>query len=178
MDTSNNQHKRKKISRRDVLKAMAIVAGGVALNHLRTELVNTQAQGDEPMFNTDVFLPVVSKGSSKSKGKVVHVHAQNAITWSGQSRYWEHVEQGVVNEMVNRGVMELTGAATVANAWRELLPGYQPGKKIALKVNFNNCQSCSSTNPFIDALIHPVNAVVVGLEQIGVVRADVCVFYV
>jgi hypothetical protein len=176
MHTSENPHKPMKISRREVLKAMAIVAGGVALNHVRIELGNSQAKGDESVLNTEVYLPLVTKYGSKSVGKVVHVHAQNATTWSGQSSYWEHVEQGVVNEMVNRGVVELTGAATVANAWQELLPGYQPGRKIALKVNFNNCQSCSSTSAVIDALIHPVNAVVNGLEQIGVVRADVCVF--
>jgi uncharacterized protein (DUF362 family) len=107
---------------------------------------------------------------------VVHVHAQNATTWSGQSRYWEHVEQGVVNEMVKRGVVELTGASTAADAWRELLPGYQPGKKIAIKVNFNNCWSCNTASTVIDALIHPVNAVVSGMEQIGVAQEDVCVF--
>jgi len=83
MHTPENPHKPMKISRREVLKAMAIVAGGVALNHVRSELVNTQAKGDESVLNTEVYLPLVTKYGSKSVGKVVHVHAQNATTWSG-----------------------------------------------------------------------------------------------
>ena len=176
MHSSKNPCTAKKISRREVLKAMAVLAGGVALNHVGRDLITTKAKTIESKLGTEIYIPLVTKSGAKSTGKVVHVQAQNATTWSGQSRYWEHVEQGVVNEMVQRGVIELTGAATAEDAWRELLPGYQPGKKIAIKVNFNNCWSCSSTNGVIDALIHPVNAVVSGLDQIGVARADVCVF--
>jgi hypothetical protein len=176
MSSLMDQDVAKKVTRRDILKAMAVAAGGIAMNHLRRGLITTEAKSKETNLDTEVFIPLVTKYDSTSTSKVVHVHTQNATSWGGQSRYWEHVEQAVVNEMVNRGVVELTGATTSADAWRELLPGYQPGKKIAIKVNFNNCWSCGSTSGVIDALIHPVNAVVSGLEQIGVARADVCVY--
>ena len=150
--------------------------GGAALNRLSRNLSTSVAWGDEPVFNNQTYLPFIARSPSNMVGKVVQVHAQNATSWSGQTRYWEHVEQSVVNQMVSSGVMELTGAATITDAWRILIPNYQPGKKVAIKVNFNNCWSCSSTSGVIDALIHPVNAVVSGLEQIGVARADVCVY--
>jgi hypothetical protein len=166
----------KKVTRRDVLKAMAVVASGIAINHVGRDLITIEAKGNDSNLATKVFIPLVSNNSSSSMSKVVHVHAQKATTWSGQSRYWEYVEQGVVDEMVNRGVVELTGASSLADAWRALLPGYLPGMKIAIKVNFNNCWNCSNTTGVIDALIHPVNAVVSGLQQIGVTSADVCVY--
>jgi hypothetical protein len=109
-------------------------------------------------------------------GKVVHVHSNNATHWNGESDYWSHVTQSVVNEMVDRGVMELTSASTAADAWRALLPGYQPGQKIAIKVSFNNSTSCTSHGAAIDAIVHPVNAIVRGLLQIGATQSDICVF--
>jgi hypothetical protein len=166
----------KKVTRRDVLKAMAVVASGMAINHVGRDLIITEAKGNDTNLAGEVFIPLVSNSNPSTKSKVVHVHAPKATTWSGQSRYWEYVEQGEVNEMVNRGVVELTGASSLTDAWRALIPGYLPGMKIAIKVNFNNCWNCGNTTGVIDALIHPVNAVVSGLGQIGVRNVDVCVY--
>ena len=70
---------------------------------------------------------------------MVHVHSTDATFWDfGSDYYGSFVDQDVVNEMVDRGVMELTGASSVAEAWQELVPGYQSEKAIAIKVNFNN----------------------------------------
>ena len=71
-------------------------------------------------------------------GQVIHIHSDQATHWSGQTDYWNYVNQNVVNDMVDQGVMALTGTATVAAAWRTLLPSYQPGQGIAIKVSFNN----------------------------------------
>ena len=59
------------------------------------------------------------------------------LGWS--DRLLNYVNQNVVNDMVDQGMMALTGTATVADAWRTLLPGYQTGQGIAIKVNLNNC---------------------------------------
>ena len=107
------------------------------------------------------------------QGRVVHTHSANATSWAGQTDYWNYVNQNVVNDMVDQGMMALTGTATVADAWRTLLPGYQPGQGIAIKVSFNNSWVSSGA---IDALIEPVNAVVRGLKQIGVAETDVWVY--
>ena len=84
-----------------------------------------------------------------TRAKVVHVHALSATSWAGQTDYWNYVNQDVVNDMVDQGVMALTGTATVAAAWRMLLPDYQPGQGIAIKVNFNNWwRSTSKSMPW------------------------------
>jgi hypothetical protein len=111
-------------------------------------------------------------------GKVIHMHSTRATHWNADTEtdYWNHVDQAVVTDMVNQGLMALTRTVTVPDAWRTLVPDYQPGQKVAIKVNFNNCTSCDSTSGDIDALIEPVNAVVAGLLQIGVQAGDISVY--
>jgi hypothetical protein len=107
---------------------------------------------------------------------VVHAHSLEATHWNGESKYWEHIDQPTVNNMVDQGIMTLTGKMSATESWRAILPNYQPGQKIAIKVNFNNTWQCQDVDARIDALPHPVNAVVSGLELIGVARSDVCVY--
>jgi hypothetical protein len=106
----------------------------------------------------------------------VHVHSNNATFWNGQTDYWNYVDQTVVNEMVDQGLMALIGASNVADAWQALLPNYQVGQAIAVKVNFNNATACNDTDGQIDALIQPVNAMVRGLKQIGVAESDIWIY--
>ena len=108
--------------------------------------------------------------------KVVHVHDQAATSWTGQTSYWNYVNQSAVNEMLDEGLMALTGAATVADAWRVLIPNYQAGQVVAIKANFNNSDGCDDVDGQIDGLIQPVNAVVRGLKLIGVPESSICVF--
>jgi hypothetical protein len=164
------------VSRRDILKVGSVFAGGLAMNRLGDRLEPPLAQGNEDELSAQIYLPMVANNSPSRRGAVVHVHAPNATSWTGQSRYWEHVEQPVVDLMVESGVIALTGALNIQDAWRVLMPHYQPGQKIAIKVNFNNCWNCSSTLGVIDALIHPVNALVTSLGQIGVSPDDVFVY--
>ena len=119
----------------------------------------------------------VVPGSTSSGPAVIHIHGDGATSWNGSStNYWDYVNQSVVNDMVDRGVQELTGAATVAQAWQALIPSYQPGQGIAIKLNFNNTFSCDSTEGAIDGIIHPVNGVVRGLKQMGVQESDIWVY--
>src|SRR3990172_5493864 len=93
--------------------------------------------------------------------RVVHIHSLQATTWDGSdTQYWNYVDQSVVNNMVDQGLMALTGASTVAGAWQILLPNYLPGQGIAIKVNFNNAQTCGDTDSQIDAIVQPVNSVI------------------
>ena len=108
--------------------------------------------------------------------KVIHVHSANATSWNFSSGwYGDFVNQSKVNDMVNQGLIGLTGLPTVSAAWSALLPGYAAGKAIAIKVNFNNA-SCSDTGNIIDALIEPVNALIAGMTAVGVRGQDIWVF--
>jgi len=105
------------------------------------------------------------------------VHSDDATFWDGAvADYWNYVDQAVVNDIVDQGIMALTDTSTVADAWRTLLPAYQTGQGIAIKVNFNNSTACDDTDDQIDALIQPVNAVVRGLKQMGVAETDIWVY--
>jgi len=84
-------------------------------------------------------------------GRVVWAHDPQAIDWNGPGDgYWwqgDHVRQTRVDAMLARGVCELTGAATVGQAWDKLFRhlnqargkgevGYQAGEKIVIKPNW------------------------------------------
>lgn len=131
---------------------------------------------------TDTPAPTNTPAPSSTPGpvsqSVVHTYASGATNWDfGSDYYGNYVDQDAVNAMVDRGVRELTGASTVAGAWGALIPDYAPGKAIAIKVNFNNAGSqCGSVDLDIDALIHPINAIVRGVKQIGVAEEDIWVY--
>jgi len=109
--------------------------------------------------------------------RVVHVHSVNATNWDGSTTdYWNYVNQDVVNTMVDQGMMALTGQATAAAAWRVLLPNYQVGQGIAIKVSFNNTFYCDDVTGKIDSIIHPINAIINGLKLIGVREEDIWIY--
>jgi hypothetical protein len=108
---------------------------------------------------------------------VVHVHSSAVTSWNGSnSDYWNYIDQGVVDEMMDQGLMAMTGTSSITNAWRALLPSYQVGEGIAIKVSFNNTFGCDENSGAIDGVIEPVNAIVRGLKQIGVAESDIWVY--
>lgn len=103
--------------------------------------------------------------------RVVQVHDPAATFWEGEGYYGDHVDQDRVDRMLDEGIKALTGEARLPAAWRKILPGYEPGRKIAIKINLNNSHSAHH----IDALAQPVNAIVSGLKSLGVQDSDVWV---
>jgi hypothetical protein len=168
------------ISRRRFLIGMAAALGGTALVRTQLRGVTPVSVADEPVLQPQVYLPYVARrhwlNAPPNPGKVVQVRNTAATSWTGESDYWNHLDQAAVDSMVDLGLLELTGAPTVVEAWQQLLPDYQAGQKIAIKVNFNNTRDCDSTSAVIDALMEPVNAVARGLVQMGVAPADICVY--
>ncbi len=117
--------------------------------------------------------PRPPSGPVVGDGHVVHVHAAGATHWDyGSNYYGDYVDQSVVDAMMDVGVMTLTGLGSVAEAWRAIVPEYVPGRAVAVKVNMNNCYHCELPHVgcqewqlALNALIHPVNAVVSGLKR-------------
>jgi len=84
-------------------------------------------------------------------GRVAWVHAPDATDWAGWSsseQWWQsnHTDLAVVEEMVSRGIRDVTGRETDAGAWAALFAdfnashdrgqrGYQAGEKVAIKIN-------------------------------------------
>jgi uncharacterized protein (DUF362 family) len=163
-----------KLTRRDFIKKAAFAGAGLAVSGGLLTRLDALAQE-----SIKIYLPLILKAPSS---RVIHVHDSTATYWDfGSNYYGNYVRQEVVNNMVDQGVMALTGAGSVAQAWDTLFKavdadGYQPGQKIAIKVNFNNAFSCNDSDLQIDALIHPVNAIVRGLREMGVAEGDIWVY--
>jgi hypothetical protein len=108
--------------------------------------------------------------------RVVHTHSIYATDWDYVNGwYGDHVSQVMVDRMTDFGVMELTGTATRAQAWRAILPPYAAGQKVAIKINLNNA-GCADDDQVIDALPQPINSVILGLKTIGVAENDILVY--
>jgi len=115
------------------------------------------------------WLKSPSLAFANSNPRVVSVHDSDATNWDYATGYhWQYIDQSVVNDMVKSGIMALTGATNVLNAWKSLIP-YQAGEAVVIKVNFNNIYDCNSGDDNdIDAYPETVNAVIDGLTSIGV----------
>jgi len=115
-------------------------------------------------------------GKPIPKPLVIHTHSDRATSWDYRTGwYGDYVDQTVVDLMTERGILDLTGAPTPAEAWRVILPAYQPGQKVAIKINLNNA-TYDSTGQVIDALPQPINAVIKGLKAIGVPENNIWVY--
>ena len=108
--------------------------------------------------------------------RVVHCHSDDAPYWDYVTGwYGDYVNQAVVDAMTDQGVVALTGALTVADAWRAIIPAYAAGQKVAIKINLNNAE-CGSDGQVIDALPQPINSVIRGLKALGVPENDIWVY--
>ncbi len=81
-----------------------------------------------------------------------------------EERYYDYINEPEVFRMLERGLCELTGCGSSAEAWRSLLPGVCPGQKVTLKLNLNNASfDPAVTTNRMDQTIPLVNAVLAGL---------------
>jgi len=146
---------KKMVSRREFLRLSGILAGLAAMRQGRSL----------------VAAPTLPRPT------VVHTYCERAANWDFATGWWgAHVDQDVVSDMVDRGVMELTGRKTRADAWRALIPNYVSGQRVAIKVNLNNARTVDDSDDIVDALVEPVNAVIAGLTEIGVAASDIWVY--
>lgn len=111
-------------------------------------------------------------------GRVVMVRNEQATSFQyGDGQFYgDYVNQAVVDRMLDEGLMTLTGAATVKEVWRALIPRFKPGHRIAVKVNFNNCKDWEPDDFEFCNPIEPVNAIVRGLKLLGAKEGDVWVY--
>jgi hypothetical protein len=107
---------------------------------------------------------------------VVHTYHPRATFWNFSSGwYGDSVDAQIVADMVDEGITRLTRTSTRADAWSVLLPNYQPGQMIGIKVSLNNAAREDDDNE-IDALMEPINAVIRGLLAIGVLEQHIWIF--
>ncbi len=110
-------------------------------------------QGDQPAATSWDPIPKqpMGTGVGVNPGRVVWVWNPNATEENLSGYWWEQANnnQEVIDQMFSIGVQDLTGATTDSEAWDEIFSyfnevhgngavGYQPGEKIAIKMNLNN----------------------------------------
>ena len=164
--------KPRSISRRRFLINAATAVGAGLLALFQRRRATPLARADDLIPRA--YLPFIA--APDDRPRVVHVHHPHATHWDFTSGwYGDQVDQGVVNRMLQHGLQQLTGTASVSEAWSVLLPAYQPGRRIAVKVNLVNAD-CDDNDNLIDALIEPINALIGTLIEAGIHEEDVWVY--
>lgn len=95
-------------------------------------------------------------------GRVAWVHAPDATDWAGwnsSEQWWQsnHTDLAVVEEMMSRAIRDVAGEQTDSGAWAALFAnfnethsrgkrGYQPGEKVAIKINLTTSNGGSDCN--------------------------------
>jgi hypothetical protein len=173
----NPRKPRDGITRRRFLTGAAVTAGYLAVSPAR-RLLGAAPEGtaEERELAHRVILLLVAAYRGPQP-KVVHVHNSDATCWDyATGWYGDFMSQNEVDQLVDRGVMELTGTASRAAAWQALIPGYVTGQRIAIKVNLNNSGTVADSDNRVESLIEVVNSEVRGLVDAGASQSDVWVY--
>lgn len=89
------------------------------------------------------------KGVGVMPGRVVWAYDPETVHWTGDGWWWspENFDEDAIQSMINKGIASLANKKDAATGWKALFEahnklrqqtgGYQPGQKIAIKVNIN-----------------------------------------
>lgn len=131
----------------------------------------------------------LGQGVGIHPGRVAWIHSPGVASWDGQTGLWVEDrwnDQQKADAMVREAVMQLTGERSAKKAWATLFRhfnkthgrgsrGYEPGEKIAIKLNMNNAITHRDTielnsSPFVTlALVRSL------VRDGGVREADITV---
>jgi uncharacterized protein (DUF362 family) len=125
-------------------------------------------------------------------GRVVWMRDTNATPWNGSTGHWwddaTGINQAAVERMLSRSLRTLAGATSDAEAWDKVFrhynathgrgqAGYQPGEKIAIKINCNNTSNYADTDNQADAAPQTIIALLRQLvTQAGVPQTNIIVY--
>jgi len=103
---------------------------------------------------------------------VVRLHSIQATSWDFKTGfYWQYVNQTIVDQMVEEGVMALVGVSDPRAAWNIIMSNYTLGDKVGIKINGNDFWNTNENE--IDTLPQVINSVIKGLKSIGVPERDI-----
>jgi uncharacterized protein (DUF362 family) len=139
-----------------------------------------------------VIIPNQPVGSAKGifPGRVVWIHDHSATTWDSiNGNWWDDnvVSQIATDRMMMESLTSLTGEKSEKNAWKALFrqfninhrnkkTEYQPGEKIAVKINTNNTYG-HENSPEINATPQMVLSLLKSLvKEAGVPQDKITVF--
>src|SRR5262245_41148539 len=105
-------------------------AAGAALIGCGGNASTTGADATDTIHTSDT--PPIGTGSPR----VAWVPRAGATSWNYSSGYfYDHVDQGAVDALMDAAVIGATGAATAAAGWSQVMASYQTGDLVAIKIN-------------------------------------------
>ncbi len=92
-------------------------------------------------------------------------------------RYYDHLNQEMINSMVSQGICFFTGVDNAEEAWKNLLRNYRQGQKITIKINLNNASFNEDvTTNRMDQSVQMINALVDSLtSSIGIAQSQITI---
>lgn len=131
----------------------------------------------------------VGVGRGIHPGRVVWAHNPTATNWDGNTGYWwqpENLSYAAVHESLVQSLTALTGQAEPIAAWQALFyhfnqqrgitKGYQPGEKIAIKLNLNAVTDYAYADNYTFSSPQLARAVVEQLIKAGVPVVDITLY--
>lgn len=115
---------------------------------------------DSLFVPTDPPNTPIGTGKGIFPGRVVWIHDSTATGWNGIIGHWwddNSINQESVDSMLSKSICKLSGKSSDAEAWDAIFNyfnekhgkgniGYQPGEKIAIKINMNQSGGPGSPN--------------------------------
>jgi uncharacterized protein (DUF362 family) len=157
-------HDRSKLSRRRFfhLAGLGSMALMITPSFFRKSVAQDVTEKKKPSTNIKDALVFPRKDTSllgRFPGKVVKVHHESCITTN-------KIDQKAAAVMVEKALLQLTGMATIAEAWRMFI---SPGDVVALKVNPVGGTVLSTSLEITEAIISQ-------LEESGLLRKNIIIF--
>jgi len=108
---------------------------------------------------------------------VLRIYSPEVIMDNSAGSYLDAFNSGKLYKMLQEGIKKFTGRENLKDAWLELLTGYKPGDKIAVKPNFNfvnHGDKYTITSPqLIDSVVRQL-VEAVGVDPENIYLYDLC----
>jgi hypothetical protein len=126
-----------------------------------------------PLLAEDRLHPAIQAVASSSR--VVRVHSSSATSNGiGNNNYFETIDQVVVSQLFDAGLLSLTNQSTANAAWQSILTNYHSGDRIAIKVN-NNSVSGGMEGRLINSP-QMIIALLSSLQTFGVKQTEIIIY--
>ena len=156
--------KSNKLTRRNFFKISSLTGAGFALSPILTnnKIAKTLQEEDKPKTNIEDALKYPRNENSipgKYPGKVVQVNHPNPVVET-------KIVYDAVYKMIAEGMLSLTGAASLKEAWLQFV---NVNEKIGLKVN-------PVAGPTLSTSVEVTLAIVNQLEEAGIPRSNLIIW--
>ena len=156
--------KSNKLTRRNFFKISSLTGAGFALSPILTnnKIAKTLQEEDKPKTNIEDALKYPRNENSipgKYPGKVVQVNHPNPVVEN-------KIVYDAVYKMIAEGMLSLTGAASLKEAWLQFV---NVNEKIGLKVN-------PVAGPTLSTSVEVTLAIVNQLEEAGIPRSNLIIW--